>query len=285
MSDHPLDPCPVCLCPIDHVAVIPNCNHCFCYGCITKWAKSKLNCPLCKTPFEQIQHTPNASQNTHTESLPPPVLPLVDSSLPDLECLTDTYFIGEISRLLVSAERGKREIFLNEGQKHLNDYGYQRLNQVIVRLNELKFMFETEINVDPALKFSPRLILGELYQVEAILQLLWGGRVNELAMLFSDSDQSSQPVRRYGADDYQQIEDDECLDEQTYPSSPPNRGNANANAKAKPNENANNTKTNTISNGTGGTKVGGRPVSRRHGGRQNRKLSEDDYDDEYNNYY
>jgi len=262
----PDDPCPICLCTIDHVAVISTCNHRFCYGCITKWAKSKLHCPMCKASFDQIQHTPSTAlpHITHTESLPPPVLPLVDSSLPDLECLTDIYFLGEISRLLSSAEQGKREI-LRSGKKHLDDYGYQRLNRVLQRLNDLKFMFETELNVDPDLKYSPCLVLTELYQIEAVLQLLRSGRLDELAISFPESDQSSQPVRRYGADDYQQFEEDE-LDDQPYPYPTTNRGPS-------------------TSNGTRGGKGSATSASRKNPGRINRKVCTDDYDDDYDDYY
>jgi len=205
MADLNFETCPICLCSIDHLAVITTCNHHFCYGCITKWAKSKLHCPLCKTEFSTLQHTTEPARIPFiSEILPPPVLSLVDTTQPDFECLTDTYFVSEINRLVKNAEKGKIELFRSGGQKQRNDFGYQRLNQVINRLNEIKLMLESEV------KFSPYEVLTELYEVEAVLQLVWSGRIDELALSFPHSTQA--PARRYGADDYNQFEEDDSGD-------------------------------------------------------------------------
>jgi len=204
MADHSQDTCPICLCEVEHLAILP-CNHRFCYVCITKWAKSKLHCPLCKTEFSSIQHSNDPSHVTFTtEILPPPAVALVDTTHPDFECLTDTYFIQEITRLVANAEKGKRE--LRSNPKQWNDYGLKRLNQVINRLNEIKLMLQSDIT------FSPYEVLTELYQVESVLQLLWSGRIDELAVSFPDPTAQTTPVRRYGADDYKDIEEENEYD-------------------------------------------------------------------------
>jgi len=207
MADHSVETCPICLCPVEHLAIITNCEHHFCYTCITKWAKSKLYCPMCKSEFTNIQHTPDPLKSFVTETLPPPVV-TTDTSTPDLECLTDTYFLVEVSRLLANAKKGKNELF-RSSQKQRNDYGFTRLNQVINRLNEIKLMLESDQT------FSPYLVLTELYEVDSVLQLLWSGRVDELALSFPETSHSSTR-RRYGADDYQQYEGDESEDDYEY---------------------------------------------------------------------
>jgi len=65
-------------------------------------------------------------------------------------------------------------------------------------------MLESEV------KFSPYEVLTELYEVEAVLQLVWSGRIDELALSFPHSTQA--PARRYGADDYNQFEEDDSGD-------------------------------------------------------------------------
>ena len=49
--------CPVCFeCPdsLGNVATINGCSHQFCVDCISRWARIKSVCPLCKKVFETI---------------------------------------------------------------------------------------------------------------------------------------------------------------------------------------------------------------------------------------
>uniref|UniRef100_A0A6B2LG93 RING-type domain-containing protein n=1 Tax=Arcella intermedia TaxID=1963864 RepID=A0A6B2LG93_9EUKA len=209
MEDKSVEDCPICLNLIHHLTIIPACHHRFCYECITSWAKSKLNCPLCKAAFEQVEHQASPSGPRTLESLPPPVIPIVDTTQPDLECLTDSYFLIEISRLIFSAERLKRD-FSATSLKTRDTYGTNKLLDVLSRLYEQRNFFEREINDDPHKKFSPVEVLSELYKVESILQLLKSGRIDDLIAAFPEG-VDGEEVRRYGVDDYELLEKEEKL--------------------------------------------------------------------------
>ncbi|KAJ0981549.1 hypothetical protein J5N97_009804 [Dioscorea zingiberensis] len=59
-----LDPCPICLNPVEQVAYLDRCFHVFCYSCISYWSRlvmgkqllSSFKCPLCKTENFSIIH-------------------------------------------------------------------------------------------------------------------------------------------------------------------------------------------------------------------------------------
>jgi len=187
--------CAICLTTIQHLAVINSCSHHFCYGCIKSWAETALRCPLCQKEFSTLQHKRLANgSNSHFEQevLSSPTKKLVDTSRPDLDCLTDTYFLGEIKRLQTNAEKANKELFMSRSKKRRDDYGYSRLLEVMDRLNVL----ESWMNSDR--QFSPNDTLEDLYQLDYILQVIWSGNTEELLSIPS-KDTTAQ--KRYGADD------------------------------------------------------------------------------------
>jgi len=57
--------CCICLSPsVENECRTDACAHVFCLVCLQEWAKVKLCCPLCKTPFAHIQHS-LADDGTH----------------------------------------------------------------------------------------------------------------------------------------------------------------------------------------------------------------------------
>uniref|UniRef100_A0A7N0V5G8 RING-type domain-containing protein n=1 Tax=Kalanchoe fedtschenkoi TaxID=63787 RepID=A0A7N0V5G8_KALFE len=64
-----LDPCPICLRPVNEEAFLDECFHKFCYSCIAQWMKivsgksksshqpSTLRCPMCKRESSCIIHS------------------------------------------------------------------------------------------------------------------------------------------------------------------------------------------------------------------------------------
>jgi len=198
MSAQTVD-CTICLSSINKPTHLP-CAHQFCYSCITNWSKTKLLCPLCKTPFKTLDYY--LQDQIISEALPEPVVALVDTSVPDFECLTDTYFLREVNRLITHAERGHVQFLKAKPKK--DDYCERRLQKVLERMRDMKVMLSSDR------KFNPFELLTELYQIEAILQLLWSGNVQELNSQFPDK--VTDTAIRYGADDYLQCEEDDEQD-------------------------------------------------------------------------
>jgi len=205
--------CVICLTTIQHLAVINSCSHHFCYGCIKEWAETALRCPLCQKEFSTLQHKRLASNGSNVqfeqEVLSSPTKKLVDTAHPDLDCLSDTYFLGEIKRLQINAEKANKEIFMSRSKKRRDDYGYSRLLEVMDRLKVL----ESLMNSDN--QFSPNETLEDLYQLDYILQVIWNGNTEELLSIPSKDTTTMQ--KRYGADDaYDGYEDDGGYDDYEY---------------------------------------------------------------------
>ncbi|NXB69749.1 TOPRS ligase, partial [Donacobius atricapilla] len=49
------DSCPICQDSWKDVATALPCRHCFCLGCILRWAGRNPSCPLCRTPIEAVR--------------------------------------------------------------------------------------------------------------------------------------------------------------------------------------------------------------------------------------
>nr|DBA28186.1 TPA: hypothetical protein GDO54_008584 [Pyxicephalus adspersus] len=55
--------CPICLDRFDNISHLDRCLHRFCFKCIKEWAKNKVECPLCKQPFNSILHSVRAEDD------------------------------------------------------------------------------------------------------------------------------------------------------------------------------------------------------------------------------
>ena len=61
--------CPVCLENLKHPCAMSDCQHSFCFDCITEWCKLNASCPLCKEPIKWLL---NESGELHAIETPPP---------------------------------------------------------------------------------------------------------------------------------------------------------------------------------------------------------------------
>lgn len=49
-------PCPICYVELtDPIALIPGCDHEFCFSCIMDWIAVQNHCPLCKKIVKKIE--------------------------------------------------------------------------------------------------------------------------------------------------------------------------------------------------------------------------------------
>jgi len=200
--------CPICLGDIQSSTGTDTCRHSFCYSCVKEWSKSSLECPLCKTKYSKLLRI----QENIFEDLPPPTKKTVDDTVVDLECVTDKELVAESSRLLESALRAERELFLSSSQKDRRVYEYKHLKKVIFGLENMK----THLLSND--RYEPKATIEQLYKWEHILTLLWMGKIDDLVSLLSAEDKASTPEKvRFGADDdYQEEEGGDELDEGDY---------------------------------------------------------------------
>uniref|UniRef100_A0A8B9VD85 RING-type domain-containing protein n=1 Tax=Anas zonorhyncha TaxID=75864 RepID=A0A8B9VD85_9AVES len=49
--------CPVCQGSLKEPSVISPCQHQFCFGCIMRWAKRSVSCPLCRQDITSIRYS------------------------------------------------------------------------------------------------------------------------------------------------------------------------------------------------------------------------------------
>jgi len=200
--------CAICLNAIKHLASINGCSHQFCYDCIKQWSESALRCPLCQKEYKTLQHKKLDNPNCVFESevLPQPTKKIVDTAQPDFAGLTDSYFLAEISRLQINAEKAKRDLFSGSSNKRRDDYGHGRLLEVISKLKSLDSLVKSDAG------YNPNNLLTDLYQIDYILRVLWTGNSSQLVSV----PQVTSPVtqRRYGADDAfcDEGEDEENVD-------------------------------------------------------------------------
>ncbi|KAH7513305.1 hypothetical protein FEM48_Zijuj12G0186000 [Ziziphus jujuba var. spinosa] len=71
--------CPICLENLDlrSSAVLSDCKHAYCLGCIGKWSRLRRKCPLCNADFNSwFSHISLSSGSFHKQHLPP----LIDTS-------------------------------------------------------------------------------------------------------------------------------------------------------------------------------------------------------------
>lgn len=66
------DHCPICLDSGEGASYVLPCLHQFCYPCITQWADSKPECPLCRRRVTSIVHSVRADDDFEERVLPPP---------------------------------------------------------------------------------------------------------------------------------------------------------------------------------------------------------------------
>lgn len=64
--------CPICLDSWEEASYVLPCLHQFCYPCITRWADTKPECPLCKRRVTSIVHSVRADNDFEERVLPPP---------------------------------------------------------------------------------------------------------------------------------------------------------------------------------------------------------------------
>ena len=55
--------CAICLDNISNMACVDPCFHCFCFGCIQRWATTRAVCPLCRQPIDRVLHTVRADDD------------------------------------------------------------------------------------------------------------------------------------------------------------------------------------------------------------------------------
>ncbi|XP_056357912.1 uncharacterized protein LOC130258505 [Oenanthe melanoleuca] len=67
--------CPICLDSWREPSFVMPCLHCFCYGCIHRWANNKTQCPLCKGKMTSILHSVRADDDFEEDVIIPPEAP------------------------------------------------------------------------------------------------------------------------------------------------------------------------------------------------------------------
>lgn len=63
--------CPICLDIFNNISYLDICLHKFCFRCIQEWSKNKVECPLCKQPFNSIYHSIKSDQDFKKYDLRP----------------------------------------------------------------------------------------------------------------------------------------------------------------------------------------------------------------------
>eukprot|EP01126_Amoeba_proteus_P017762 TRINITY_DN1870_c0_g2_i8.p1 TRINITY_DN1870_c0_g2~~TRINITY_DN1870_c0_g2_i8.p1 ORF type:complete len:231 (-),score=48.66 TRINITY_DN1870_c0_g2_i8:52-744(-) len=195
--------CVICLSGITNdLAVIPDCKHNYCYECIMGWASKQLFCPLCKVRFHSLHRYAVVGQDDYTVQYLSEPTRQVDNSVPDLACLSDKYFIGEIDRLIDNCHRASKSVF-SSNQKHCDMVGLGYLKGIISSLDGLKTMLRGDS------PFDPNSLLNELYEMESQIKLIWEGKVHLLVP------SKTVEIKRYGVDDVFD-EDDEVEENDDY---------------------------------------------------------------------
>eukprot|EP01121_Diplochlamys_sp_Union-15-3_P013765 TRINITY_DN431_c0_g1_i1.p1 TRINITY_DN431_c0_g1~~TRINITY_DN431_c0_g1_i1.p1 ORF type:complete len:250 (-),score=27.28 TRINITY_DN431_c0_g1_i1:79-828(-) len=197
--------CSICFSALNtqNLAIVQLCNHEFCFGCISTWAKTKLTCPLCKAPFDSVMHQVNES---HEEIVfETPTKQLVDESSPDLSCLDSTYFLEEVRRLLRQSEFLGRKYFSDPSK--LKEWSSQKFN-MLKEVNRRLYFYQ-EIFKDYEAINNQEDLLNDLYSLAEELKFIGSER-------FTPNIITTPQVtpKRYGANDY--YSDNEYSDEDDY---------------------------------------------------------------------
>ena len=104
--------CPICYCKIDTIKNISvtNCNHTFCFSCITTWTRNHDTCPVCRFNFFQSELHIN-DQSLTDEAL----------SRNDISTINN---IQEMARDALERERIARDVantVIENALEHLNE--------------------------------------------------------------------------------------------------------------------------------------------------------------------
>jgi hypothetical protein len=170
--------CLICLNSISEETVsrIKECKHLFCYECISKWAKTKLTCPLCTKKFEVIEFH-FASDGTCEEKKFEEPTKRPDDVDVDLSCLDFNYFLDEVNRLLENGERlfaMTKALARQNGKVHLHFSNDSKLtptlHTVLCTLRNIQTDLLNEV------RFDPLVLIQQLYDIENTLKELWNGR-------------------------------------------------------------------------------------------------------------
>jgi len=149
-------------------AVIKGCAHDFCLDCIKNWTLTSLSCPLCKQEFTTLQHTFTEDGNFQEEiiSLPAPPPPIAVED--QLNCLDHNFFLGEVGKLLQSAERIHKNLWEDSKTgRGLNVFEKKQLSVaegVCVELRNHKRRLQA------LLHFEPHVVLQDLYRLQELLE-------------------------------------------------------------------------------------------------------------------
>jgi len=203
-AKHNDEPCVICLEPIEEKATIKGCSHNFCLACIRNWAQTNTSCPLCKLPFDVIV---NSSEEEYVEPANASALPRKIEE--ELECLDHGFFLGEVQRLLHDAERMHVKL-IQESRSSRGISRWERdrldgLEQVVAELRNHKRRLQS------LLQFDPHTVLQDLYRLQDTLQDVWSndGRNPNVRETYT-------PPARYGADDADNISDDDFDEDMAY---------------------------------------------------------------------
>jgi len=174
-------------------AVIKSCSHEFCLDCIKNWSQTNLSCPLCKQEFSVLQHS-FKEDGTCVEE----VLVTTSSTTPapvedQLNCLDHSYFLAEVVRLLQSAERVHKQMWLDgrsgRGLSMIEQRHLQIVEAVCVELRNHKRRVQALLQIDP------HSLLQDLYRLQTMLDEVWQNPYDQ------QSHQSGASPVRYSADD------------------------------------------------------------------------------------
>jgi len=194
------EPCVICLEHIKDKAIIKGCSHIFCVMCIRNWAHTNTTCPLCKHPFDVIV-LPSAEEEV--------IAPASRTVSPrrieeELQCLDHSFFLGEVQRLLQDAERLHLKLHQESRSQRLARWERDRFEALEVLVSELR---THKRRLQSLLQFDPHSALQDLYRIQDTLQDVWlsDGRYPPVS---GSGREDAAPVR-YGADDADNISDDE----------------------------------------------------------------------------
>eukprot|EP00727_Mastigamoeba_balamuthi_P005849 m51a1_g1884 putative tpa: ring zinc finger domain superfamily protein (273) ;mRNA; r:710816-711753 len=204
------DVCPVCLTELrtGHAARARGCGHAFCEQCIARWLRTSASCPLCKAATAsylvggcevavQLQQRPAGAADEEE----------------DLSCLDEIFFLGEIPRLLARA----RET-LSRAAARGDVAGTRAMTAVVRELSEDLDSMRAAATGSTCVPVDARSVLLRMYALQDTVEEIRGGGVSPAAA-------ESEPSRLYGADDADQVPEDDDYDyaEASQPS-PSRRG-------------------------------------------------------------
>jgi len=148
-------------------AVIVGCAHEFCESCIRNWTLTSLSCPLCKQEFTTLHHSfKDGKFQEEVFSLPAPPPPTAVED--QLNCLDHNFFLGEVGRLLQSAERIHKTLW-DESRTGRGLTSFQK-KQLSVAENVCAELRNHKRRLHALLHFDPHVVLQDLYRLQDLLE-------------------------------------------------------------------------------------------------------------------